>query len=199
MTIYTNQSVKVIFLAVLLILLFAGPVFAHRITIIGWVEGDTVFTEGCFSGGTKPKNALIQVFDPDKNLLLEGKTDENGEFSFKVPSVVTLTVLINAGAGHQATCEISEEDIRAEAVLISSETGNEDLADEGAYISEDMLRKIVSSEVNKQLKSFLNQINAATAHTEPSVTDILGGIGYIIGLVGLGTFFHYRSKSREKH
>ena len=28
----------------------------------------------------------------------------------------------------------------------------------------------------------------------PAVTDILGGIGYILGLVGIGAYFNYRKK-----
>jgi len=28
----------------------------------------------------------------------------------------------------------------------------------------------------------------------PTVSEILGGIGYILGLMGVGAYFHYRRK-----
>jgi nickel transport protein len=187
---------KHVLLAGLFFLLASGPLFAHKISVLGWVEEDTVFIEGYFSGGTKPRDAELQIFDPDGNILAEGRTDDNGEYSFKVPAVTTLRVHLNAGAGHQAECEIPEEEIRAEAEATSPVSGNGEGAATGS-INEAALRKIVSSEVNKQLKHFANQMKSAEAGAEPSLTDILGGIGYIIGLVGLGMFFNYRRRIKE--
>ncbi len=102
---------RIILLGVLMTI--AVPAFAHRISILGWVEGDTVYLQGNFSGGTVPVDAPITVSDPDGNVLVEGMSDENGEFSFKVPAITTLLVHINAGMGHQATCEIPQSGNRS--------------------------------------------------------------------------------------
>jgi nickel transport protein len=186
---------KTVLIAVLVFLCTAA-VYAHRITVFGWVEGDTVYLEGNFSGGTKPKDAVIQVFDPDENLLHEGRTDENGEYNFKVPKISTLKVLINAGAGHQATCEIREEEIKAEMLNAGTTvTAGRKLS---GGINQEALRLIVASEVDKKLKQFSRQLVLELGSSgEPSLPDILGGIGYIIGLVGLATYFHYRRKVKE--
>jgi nickel transport protein len=194
----TNRPVKVVFLILVMMALLTGTAFAHRITIVGWVEGDTVYLEGYFSGGTVPKDALIQVSDPDGNILHEGRTDDNGEHSFKVPGMFTLTVLIDAGAGHQATCEIPEDEIRQEAALLQQASGGDGSSAGGVALDETVLRAIIASEVGKQMKQFSRDMNTGGGHGGPAVTDILGGIGYVIGLVGLGAYIHYRRKSRPE-
>ena len=69
--------------------LVAPAAHAHRVSIFAWVDGDTVHTESKF--GRRPgwsRAAWVRVFDLEGNLLLEGKTDDNGEFSFQVPKRV---------------------------------------------------------------------------------------------------------------
>jgi nickel transport protein len=196
---FIHKTTRTAILGVFLLCMFTAPVCAHKVTVIGWVEGDTVFLEGYFSTGTKAENAEIQVSGPGGEVLVEGRTDENGEFSFKVPAVVTLKVLLNAGMGHQATCEIAEEDIRAEAALAGDGTDEGDVKGAATTIDETALRAIVSSEISKQLNRFSRQLNTSGSHGDgPSITDILGGIGYIIGLVGLGTFYNYRRKIKNR-
>lgn len=86
---------------VLLGLLAASDALAHKVTIFAWVEGDTVHTESKFSGGRRVKDGKVEVFDPAGTRLLEGRTNDNGEFSFKAPQVSDLKVLLTAGMGHQ--------------------------------------------------------------------------------------------------
>ncbi len=194
-----NPGQKKILILIIILISLSAPLFAHRISISGWVEGDRVYVEGSFSGGTRPIDSIIQVFDKEGNILHEGRTDQNGEYNFKIPETTTLEVLINAGAGHQARCTISEEEIRAEAEMISTAETVSFGTGGGLSISEEALRNIVATEVNKQLKHFAKQMAAAEAESaEPSFTDIAGGIGYILGLIGLGTYINYRRKSKEK-
>jgi hypothetical protein len=64
--------------------------FAHGVTIFAWVDGDIIRTISKFSGGKRVKNSDVKVFDTEGNQLLEGKTDENGEFSFTIPKKTDL-------------------------------------------------------------------------------------------------------------
>jgi nickel transport protein len=84
---------------------------AHRVTIFAWVDGDTVHTQSKFGGGKMVNNGEINVFDPEGNLLLKGNTDENGEFSFKVPQKTSLRIELNAGMGHQNEWIVHGEEI----------------------------------------------------------------------------------------
>ncbi len=62
-------------------------------------------------------------------------------------------------------------------------------------LDEAVIREIVSSELTRHFARMERQ--GGGSNGEPTLTDILGGIGYIIGLVGLGTFFHYRRKIKD--
>ena len=102
----------ILLLVSLLIISINRPVLAHKVMIFAWVEGDTVFTESKFSGGKKAMNAQVQVFDKGGEQLLEGKTDNNGEFSFKVPKLTDLRIVLNAAMGHKAEWTMPESEIR---------------------------------------------------------------------------------------
>ncbi len=55
---------------------------AHKVMIFAWVQGDKIFTESKFSGGKLVKGGDVIVYDLEGNQLLEGQTDDKGEFSF---------------------------------------------------------------------------------------------------------------------
>ncbi len=87
-------------LAVTLLCCFAAPhaAHAHKVTVFAWAEGDRVFTESKFSGGKMVKAGKVEVFDSSGNLLLEGRTDDNGAFASG--AVITdLKLLFTAGMG----------------------------------------------------------------------------------------------------
>ena len=88
-----NIFLPVIFLILIIIFLINSSAMAHKVTVFAWVEGNTVFTESKFSKGKPAKNAQILVYDKEGRELLEGKTDNKGEFSFKVPKLTDLRIV----------------------------------------------------------------------------------------------------------
>ena len=79
----------------------AGSASAHRVNVFAWVEGDTVYVEGKFPGGKKVKAGKIVVLDPRGVELVSGLTNDQGEYSFKVPRQTDLRIVLSAGQGHQ--------------------------------------------------------------------------------------------------
>jgi len=88
---------------------------AHGVVVFAWVEGDTVYVESKFSGGRRVKQGKIIVTDPQGNELITGTTDENGEFSFKVPKKSELKVVLLAGTGHRGEWTIAAGEIEMPA------------------------------------------------------------------------------------
>ena len=90
---------------------------AHGVYLFAWVEGDTVYVESKFSGGKKVKAGKIIVTDLQGTELLKGTTNENGEFSFKVPKKTDLKIVLLAGMAHRAewTVPLAEIQIPATA------------------------------------------------------------------------------------
>ena len=202
----------------LIVIFISGinPAYAHKVMIFAWMDGDTVFTQSKFSGGKKVKGGNVVVYNTQKKILLEGKTDDKGEFSFKVPKKTTLKIVLYAGAGHRAEWTVPKEDIEemsrgkpAESTLkepqakmpantIPSEP-TENQADEMPQAPHppgpgaDEIEQAVEKALDKKLKPVIKMLSESL-NRGPTVSEILGGIGYILGLMGVGAYFHYRRK-----
>lgn len=164
-------------------------VFAHKVTVFGWKEGDRVFTESRFSGGKRVKNGRIEVYDDSGAKLLEGRTDDQGCFSFAVPEGKGLDIVLKAGAGHQGHWEIPVDSNEKENnVIVEKTKKREDL-----QANPEELEAIVEKVMDKKLKPVITML-MEQQNSGPSVTDIIGGIGYIIGLTGLAAWFSGRNR-----
>ena len=193
-----------------------NPAYAHKVMVFAWVDGDMIFTQSKFSGGKKVKGGNIVVYNTQKKILLEGKTDDKGKFSFKVPEKTTFKIVLYAGTGHRAEWTVPKEDIEemswdkpAESTLkkpqakmppntIPSEP-TEDPAEEMSQTPQpsgpcaDEIENAVEKALDKKLKPVIKMLNESLDRG-PTVSEILGGIGYILGLMGVGAYFHYRRK-----
>ncbi|MBW2620366.1 MAG: hypothetical protein JRC56_03410 [Deltaproteobacteria bacterium] len=170
------------------------PALAHKVMIFAWVEGDTVFTESKFSGGKKAINAPVVIFDKDGKKLLEGKTDNKGEFSFKIPKLTALRIVLNAAMGHKAEWTVPESDIR-EAGAIAEKKSARASGPVTVGLSKEEVKKIVEDSLDKKLRPIVRMMTESK-HNEPSFTEIIGGIGYIFGLMGVALYFISRGKKR---
>jgi nickel transport protein len=165
------------------------PIFAHKVTVFAWKEGDRVFTESRFSGGKRVKNGRIEVYDDSGKKLMEGVTDDQGCFSFLIPEEKSLDIVLKAGAGHQGHWEIPAESSEKENNAVLEKTKKQ----EGVQANPEELEAIVEKVMDKKLKPVITML-MDQQDSDPSVTDIIGGIGYIIGLTGLAAWFSGRSR-----
>ena len=86
---------------------------AHRINVYARIEGDTVIVEADYGHRRKAQGASVEVFSNAGIKLLEGKTDQKGEFSFKIPEVTDLKIVIRDGMGHRNDFTIPADELRA--------------------------------------------------------------------------------------
>lgn len=195
----------------------ASPAFAHKVTVFAWAEGDTVYTESKFSGGKKAKGATVEVYDPDGRRCVTGKTDGQGKFSFKIPGPTTLKVVLMAGAGHKSTWTLPAAEIQAALaasanalpapekdapppVIPPDETVSavkpetDAPATAGGGMTD--IRSVVEAALDKKLMPITAKLDRLQDLQEKAgAVDILGGIGYILGLVGIAAYVNARKKS----
>jgi nickel transport protein len=196
----------------LLILLFYMAVWvpaiqAHNVFLSAYVEGESVVVEGGFSDGTFCENAPIKVFDPSKQLLLKGKTDENGEFSFVPPQNTDLTLVLDAGMGHRAEYTVPAEELPKMAgsrEVTAESPSSTPVEAKGSKGQEPVLRvdskeieSIVDRVVTERLRPVTRLIAKSQDKASVSATEIFGGIGYIMGLMGIATYVRYRKGGRS--
>ena len=207
---------KLIF-GTLILLFIANSALAHKVTIFAWNEEDMVYTESKFAGGGKVKNAPVEVYNDKGKKLLEGKTNDSGEFSFKAPQKGKMKIVLFAGMGHRAEWTIlidgfhdSVEDIDAlkidstamgikieqkDSVLFNSNIKLQQINAEIKKIVEQSLDEKLEPLLDKKLKP-MNKLLAKLQERDLSVQDILGGLGYILGLVGMATYIRYGFKCK---
>ncbi len=95
----------------LVFMLVGSNALAHKVNLLAYVEGDKIYTESTYPDGGKVEDSLIEVYDSQGKKLLEGKTDKNGLFSFKIPKKDNLTIVLTATMGHKATYSLKKEDL----------------------------------------------------------------------------------------
>lgn len=189
-------------------LLFTSFAYAHKVNIYAYAEDGMVYSESYFVDGSKCKNSILEVFDEKKGTkLLEGKTDEEGRFSFKIPSVTSLKLVLHASMGHQAEYIIDESELR-EAMGIKSQKSevrgqkSEKEVKKFRSLEEEKasdLEAIVESAVEKKLQPVMRTLVKIQENSgKPSFTEIIGGIGYIIGILGIIAYFKAKNEIKKR-
>jgi len=186
-------SLIILFLASILVISNNLPALAHKVIIFAWVEGDTVFTESKFSDGREATGARVLVFDRAGKQLLEGKTNNKGEFSFKIPKLTDLRIVLNAGMGHKAEWRIPESEIKEAGGVSEKKRAGESSQPIDVGLSKEEIKELIEESLDRKLRPIVRMMTESQSKG-PSITEIVGGIGYIFGLMGVAIYFKNRGK-----
>lgn len=192
----------------------SGPALAHRLKLFAAVGGNEVSGYGFFIGGGRPAGVPIVARDAGGTEVWRGTTGDDGAFAFTVTRPEALTLSLDAGDGHAVEETLAADRFGAVAeppalvptvakdVAVPGGT-NEDIAEITARmepIAKQMELRVAASIAAEVDKAVARQIRPlleaqAAAETRIRVNDILGGLGWIAGLVGVGLFFARRGKA----
>ena len=195
---------KYLMTAVFLLASITGTqAFAHKVNLFAYAEGDEIYVEGYFVDGKAAQNSKIQVLGPDGKIVHEGTTDDQGQYRFPIPQHTDLKIIVNAGMGHQSdfilpVAELSASEAHSvkqpkqpEPVSINADDGVQKSAVE--VVENGDLDSIVRKAVNEAIKPLVRELSAS--QQKASLTGIVGGVGYIVGVLGLFAFFKSRQTS----
>lgn len=199
------------FTCLAVVLLCAEPAYAHKIKLFATAEGRTISGYAYLSGGGRPKHVPIDVLDPEgKSLLTNVTTDAEGRFSFDATVRCDHLLRIDLGDGHMAQWRIGADELTESlpeaavgaAVVPDPPSGrdedarqNDAEADEAGHrVSQTDVQEAVSKAVSREIKPLQRQINVLREQLESyeetiRFRDILGGVGYLVGLAGLAFYF----------
>lgn len=179
----------------LIIMVVNIPVFAHKVNIFAYVEGDRVYTESYFNDGKKCIDSKIEVFDKQGDKLLEGLTDEEGEFSFEILQEGDLKIVLTASMGHRAEYSILADELRDTAG-----SNKEELEEPVSVVSPEIssldlkeVQSLIEDVLDKKLEPIMREIKKSKTD-KISPTEIIGGIGYIFGIFGIIAYFLSRKR-----
>lgn len=193
----------------LFLLLSVLPASAHKVRVFAYIDGNSVVAEGAFSGGRPAKGATVTAENAENHaVLFTGKTDAAGICRISLPksywrSPVSLLITLSSGDGHQATWILDQAESKpiktadAPAPAASEKEAPTAVSTDDDYTpSASFIREIVREELARQLVPVQREL-AVMGQQKPSVQDVVGGIGYIVGLAGLIAYMNARKKGEK--
>lgn len=202
-----KRMLAVMGLCSLACLALAQAAAAHRVNVFAYVEGDTVKVECSYSKSSRVHFGDIEVSDAASGkVLLSGKTDDEGNFAFRIPDEARqkgfdLRILLRAGEGHQNdwTVTAAEYSNAPSSPAAASETPAtvapaqpSGPAAAALVMDKAELSAIVEAAVEEKIAP-LRRILLDQQEKGPGMTEIFGGIGYLLGLAGLLAYARSRS------
>jgi nickel transport protein len=194
------NAFQAISLVVVLSLFFANaPIaYAHKVYLFAWVEGNTVYTESYFSGKKKVIGGLIKVLDSSDKEILKGKTNEKGEFAFKIPQDTDLRIVLESSMGHRAEYLLKVDEIKGIDTIPETKTGNSEtkpISSPDNAVNMEQIRPLIEQVLDSRLKPISKRLSRIEEEKGPGLIEIIGGIGFIFGIMGVVLYFRSKKKN----
>ena len=191
---------------VIFLLIFFSPatILAHSMDVFAKVEGKTIQGKANYHDGTPVKNGDVKAFDPSGEEIGRTKTDNEGKFILEARFHCDYRLLVDAGDGHGGEYTISAkvlpEDLpphgpsvfstdqthsQAESDLQHAHSHSEDTATGDSKADSALLK-----EIHADVDALQDQLDVYEHRLR--FRDILGGIGFIIGIAGVAYGCYYR-------
>ncbi len=182
---------------------------AHKVNLFAWYDGKMILAEGYFSGGNKAMDSTILVFDSEGKEVFHGMTDKKGEFSFKPPGNGEHRLVLEAGMGHRAEALVSVQGTKSgpaapEAGQAGPQTAESPELKGAGQAAKDAHKETValtSAEFEQILDRKLNPVKEqllrlAEQGDKVGFRDVVAGLGYIAGLMGLAMYLTQRKRKK---
>ncbi len=200
--------------SVVLISFCSGYAYAHKVKIFASVEADSISGYGYYTSSARAKNVAVEFVGPDGNVFERIKTDDQGEFSIKARYRADTLISLSTGDGHGAKWLISADEFpqdlpeyRQEHVVQGDQNKSSASATPSIEERHDLQQtsqqvEQIASMIRRELRPLQEQVNQLRAQIDmqeekKNLQDILGGIGYIMGLTGI--FFYFAGNRRREH
>jgi nickel transport protein len=177
---------------------------AHGLGVFARADGAVIEGMVYYPGMAPARAAHVTVLDPNGVVLAETVTDDQGRFTFQAVRRVDHHIVADLKDGHRAEFSVPAAQLPPSLPGVSPQTPSppESLsagANEGveaaavaAQADPAALEAIVDAAVARHVGPLREQI--AAYEDKIRWHDVLGGIGYIVGLSGLACYFLARRR-----
>jgi nickel transport protein len=188
------------FVLVLMLCAAPMPALAHKVLASVFPSGDAIEGEIGFSNGAMADDLVVYVLGPNGEALGETKTDADGFFIFTPQEPVAHTFEGNLGAGHVASVTMPAEEVAAilGKVVAAVSDGSNGATQVAALASGSVAslsgeeRDAIADLLRDEIRPLRREMAATREHQ--NMQSILGGIGYIVGIFGIGFYIAARRK-----
>jgi nickel transport protein len=169
--------------------LLSSPTFAHGIRVFASAEGKTINGRVTYQNGDPVINCTVTGHDANDEVLGKAETGKDGRFSFEAKFRCDYHLEAETNDGHGGEFVLKAEMLPADLPPREIQTPTEKKASEHGHHDEDGISGENPWTV-EQLRAIQANVNdlreKLEAHdTSIRLRDILGGIGFILGVFGL--------------
>jgi len=215
------QRVRII--AALLAALLPVAALAHKLQVFASADGANISGRVYFAGGHPARSTPVRISNEDGDLLAELRTDSEGRFSYRAAAAVDHRIVAEGADGHRAAWVIDGDElmggIGGAAAPADRPGQGPDAGDKNSPPSEGVgasrpsadsaagiggaapaarpspaLHADIERAIARQLRPLREELAAARA--QAGLRDVLGGLGWIIGLTGLLLWWRCRCDRR---
>ncbi|WP_336801900.1 cobalamin biosynthesis protein CbiL [Kaistia sp. MMO-174] len=188
-------------LATAALLAAAGPASAHRLKVFASAIGSSIEGEAYFVGSGPAAGIDVTLRDKADKLLQSGKTGPDGKFALPASGSGDITVTVDAEDGHVARFTVAESEldpappsspVAAPAAMPASDSS----APVVAAVAPSVPMADLEIAVARKVAPLAAQIDALQSALR--IQDIVGGIGYIVGIFGLVAFLKSRRPAKDR-
>ena len=179
-----------------------APAFAHKLYVFAErIEDAVIHGRAYFPGDVAAQNINVIVSDPSGRELGRTTTDENGRFTFTARTRVDHHLLAKTADGHGGQCVVRAsalpDSLPTEVAAASGDSVPPPATSQAGPPAESAGGEPESIAIREQLKELGRQMDQLRGQVNESeerlrFRDILGGIGFIVGLAGAALYMKAR-------
>jgi len=182
---------------------------AHQLYVFAYAQGNTIHGEAYFRGRIPAKGLPVEVVGPNGEELGRTQTDQQGKFVFEAQRQCDHRLVVKTADGHQAEFVVAAAELAGAGVR---EDSSENEPAPGAAPPQsrpsESSRPVADSApssrpaepspglgvLSARIEALQSQVGALRQQLDDHekavrLRDLVGGIGYILGLAGVAFYF----------
>lgn len=179
---------------------------AHAVKLFATSQAGHISGQAYFSGGAPAGNCLLELRDAHSNVVLSWSTGDDGSFDQPLPPAIPAgeyMLLLKAGSGHQAQIALAIAAGHSPAMQPAPSPRNAASPVGSSLAGSGQPEPLAAQQQLQAIQQQLDAINKQLITLQAKQDDItpekvIAGLGYILGLLGAATYFHYRPRSRRQ-
>ena len=176
---------------VALVLLSPSPAWAHKLNVFASAQGKTIEGKAYFRGGAPAQGVAVTAFSPAGEVIGKTRTDEQGRFAIEARFRCDHRILVDTGDGHGGEYLLPGSALPKELPGKEGKQPEDVSSPVSAAVLLPQRTMSVSADQLDSLRAEIVRLEEQLNAYEDRVrmTDILGGIGYIVGITGAAYYY----------
>ena len=183
---------------------------AHKVVVFATCTGEAIEGEVYFHGGTAARDVEVTLVGPEGQQLGQTQTDDEGKFTFPVRFRCNHKVIADAGSGHGAEYTVPADELPQSLPPPERDVPGAPPASsaEPRAPSRPPRQTVTDPETTEteaerqEMRAIARQVDALRRemnqyHHQLRLRDVLGGLGYILGIMGV-VFYFLGVRRKEK-